>query len=513
MTATTCGAVGSVDKANWQPLAGRDVIIWPDNDDPGRRFAEEITTRLQAISCQVKWVDIDELNLPPKGDCVDWLTEHPEAGRADIEALPIKSIEDDVTKHKSIEKNDGWPESLADAAYYGLAGEIVKTIEPHSEADPASMLVQTLQFFGNIIGRRPHFKVEGDTHGTNLFTVHVGKTSKGRKGTASGRIRQVFKFVYDPWDKERIMTGLSSGEGLIWAVRDPIIRREKGKDGYEDKEIDHGIDDKRLLVIESEFASTLRVMEREGNTLSPVIRQAWDTGDLNSMTKNNPAKATGSLISIIGHVTADELRRYLTRTEVGNGFANRFLYVCVRRSKCLPEGGQLKQEDLQDHGKRLADTVDFARSVDCVDKDEEARKIWAKVYPELSKETPGLLGAVLSRAEAQVMRLAMLYALLDKSKQIRAPHLKAALALWEYAEASARYIFGSALGDPIADEMYPALSGNPAGVARPDISALYTRHRDAQAIGRALELLMRQGLAWSKQDKTTGRPTEIWFAR
>ena len=58
MTATTCGAVGSVDKANWQPLTGRDVIIWPDNDDPGRRFAEEITTRLQAISCQIRWVDI-----------------------------------------------------------------------------------------------------------------------------------------------------------------------------------------------------------------------------------------------------------------------------------------------------------------------------------------------------------------------------------------------------------------------------------------------------------------------
>ncbi len=206
-----------------------------------------------------------------------------------------------------------WPEPLSEDAYHGLAGKIVRLIEPHSEADPAAILVQLLTAFGSIIGRGPHWMVEGDLHTTNLFTVMVGDTSKGRKGTSWGRVRQLFALLDDGWVDQCIQSGLSSGEGLIWAVRDPVDKQGKqGKGdnfGFEGVMEDAGIDDKRLLVIEPEFASTLRVLSREGNTLSPVIRQAWDQGNLRSMTKNSPACATGALISIIGHVTADELRR------------------------------------------------------------------------------------------------------------------------------------------------------------------------------------------------------------
>ena len=96
--------------------------------------------------------------------------------------------------------------------------------------------------------------------------------------------------------------------------------------------------------MESEFASVLRVAGRDGNTLSAILRDAWDRGRLQTMTKNNAAKATGAHVSLIGHVTADELRRELSSTEAGNGFANRFLWVCARRSKELPEGGDLQED-------------------------------------------------------------------------------------------------------------------------------------------------------------------------
>ncbi|MCI0825302.1 MAG: hypothetical protein J4N90_11165, partial [Chloroflexi bacterium] len=93
---------------------------------------------------------------------------------------------------------------------------------------------------------------------------------------------------------------MSSGEGLIWAVRDPIEKtdpvKEKGRHtgAYETTIIDQGVTDKRLLVYEPEFASVLRVMSRDSNTLSTQIRQAWDSGTLRTMTKNNPAVATGA---------------------------------------------------------------------------------------------------------------------------------------------------------------------------------------------------------------------------
>ena len=83
-----------------------------------------------------------------------------------------------------------WPE-MDEAAYYGLAGDVVKTIEPHTEADPNAILIQFLVAVGNAIGRGPFYQVEGDRHYTKLFTVLVGTTSGGRKGTALGRVLQV----------------------------------------------------------------------------------------------------------------------------------------------------------------------------------------------------------------------------------------------------------------------------------------------------------------------------------
>ena len=140
----------------------------------------------------------------------------------------------------------------------------------------------------------------------------------------------------DSWVSSRVQSGLSSGEGLIWAVRDPIEKqkpvREKGHGvDYETVIEDHGVDDKRLLVVESEFANTLKVIKREGNTLSPTVRQAWDSGILNTMTKNSPAKATDAHVSILGHITSHELR--FGGTEAQNGFANRFLIACAKRSQ------------------------------------------------------------------------------------------------------------------------------------------------------------------------------------
>jgi len=240
---------------------------------------------------------------------------------------------------------DPWPPAPDEAALHGLAGNFVRTIEPHSEADLAALLGQFLVVFGNAVGSRPHFMAESDRHGVNLNAVFVGKTAKGRKGTSWGHVRRVVAAADPDWS-DRIMNGLSSGEGLIWQVRDPIMRRdpirEKGRvTGYEEVVADEGVKDKRLLVFEGEFASVLRVCAREGNTLSAVIRNAWDNGTLRILTKNTPAKATDAHISIIGHITQDELLRYLENTEAANGFGNRFLWFSVRRSKALPLGGKL----------------------------------------------------------------------------------------------------------------------------------------------------------------------------
>jgi hypothetical protein len=210
-------------------------------------------------------------------------------------------------------------------------------------------------------------------------------------------------------------------------------------------------------------------------------------------------------------VTKDELRRYLDRTEAANGFANRFLWACVRRSKCLPEGGCLDFSDLDGVLQRISDAVQFARRSGELTKDDQARNIWREVYPQLSAGKPGLLGAIVSRAEAQVMRLAYIYALLDKSHVMRAEHLLAGVAVWDYCESAARFIFGESLGDPIADEIHRLLKISPGGVTRTEIRDHFGRNREAKSINSALDLLAQHGVALCRQEQTGGRPVERWF--
>jgi hypothetical protein len=414
-----------------------------------------------------------------------------------------------------------WPGPPAKEAFYGPAGDIVRTIEPHSEADPVALLVNLLVAFGSVVGRRAYFVAEADRHYPNLYAVLVGETSKGRKGSSWGHIRGLLSLVDEEWAGERVQSGLSSGEGLIWAVRDPIERQEPITEGrgrqvsivdYETVVTDPGVEDRRLTIVETEFASTLRILRREGNTLSATLRQAWDTGDLRTLTKNSPAKATGAHISILGHITREELLRYLEDTETANGFANRFLWVCVRRSKALPEGGNLQEAQLRPLAQRLARAVEAAEGVGEMRRDEEARKLWWEVYPELSEGKPGLLGAVISRAEAQVMRLACVYALLDCSPVVGEAHLRAALALWDYCEGSVRFIFGDRLGDPVADALLKALQEAPEGLTRTQISNLLGRNQSASRIAQALASLEGLGKVRRLKEESGGRPAERWAA-
>lgn len=410
-----------------------------------------------------------------------------------------------------------WIEKPGDAAFRGPLGLMCAAIGPHSEADPAAILSQSLLAFGNIIGRGPHFVAESSKHSLNMFVVLVGVTSKGRKGSALAQVRSRYEYIDPEWANHRILSGLSSGEGLIWAVRDRIEKLEPVKSegivvAYEHTIIDEGVSDKRLVVVEEEFASTLSVMTRPGNTLSALIRRAWDTGNLESLTKNSPARATGAHISIIGHITLYELLQSLTQTEQGNGFANRFLWLAVRRSKFLPEGGNLDNFELLPLLDELEQAVNFARNVGEMKRDDDARQLWHEVYEELSTGHPGLLGAITSRAEAQTMRLACLYALLDCSDVVRRTHLESALELWKFCERSARFIFGESLGDPVADEILKLLrEAGASGLTRTELNNYFSNHK-TPAIKQALRTLAGSGLVVSVKEQTGGRPVERFFA-
>jgi hypothetical protein len=402
-----------------------------------------------------------------------------------------------------------WP-SLDEAAYYGLAGDVVRTIAPESEADPVAILIQLLASAGNIVGRRCHYLVESDRHHANLYAVLVGQSSKARKGTSWGRVSAVAKVADHQWAEDRRKGGLSSGEGLINEVRNEVVKWDAKAKAWE--VVDPGVPDKRLMIVEPEFAGALAVMERHGNTLSPLLRRAWDGDKLSTMTRNNPLTATGAHVSVIAHITEAELRARLTRTDTANGFANRFLFPLVKRSKELPFGGALTEREIFTLGQSLRNNLSRVPDSLCVTMTAGARSLWAGTYSELSADKPGLLGAVTARAEAQTVRLAMIYAVLDGGSQINTPHLTAALAVWKYCADSATNIFGDATGDPVVDEIIAALrSAGAAGLTRTAIRDLFGRNQSADRIGTALADLLTRGLARCEMRSTGGRAAETWF--
>jgi hypothetical protein len=300
---------------------------------------------------------------------------------------------------------------------------------------------------------------------------------------------------------------------VIWQVRDEATGTNKHG---EPVALDAGVSDKRLMVLETEFARALAKTGQEGNVLSAVLRQAWDHGDLRTLVSGRakaPVTATGAHVSVISHVTLEELRRLLVETEMANGFGNRFLWVCVRRSKLLPEGGLFPEQALAPLMQTLKQVVGFARVTGRLQRSPEARQRWAGLYPVLAKEVPGLLGALTARAEAQVLRLSCLYALLDQTATITVPHLEAAYALWRYCEQSAHYIFGATLGDPLADELLRLLrQAGAQGMTRAMIYDALGRNVGRAAISQALARLQREGHARSAAMSTGGRPAETWYA-
>jgi Protein of unknown function (DUF3987) len=291
------------------------------------------------------------------------------------------------------------------------------------------------------------------------------------------------------------MGGLASGEGLIAAVAD----------GPE------GTPDPRLLVVEEEFSRTLAVASREGSTLSAIIRQAWDTGNLRVMTRHQPLRASGAHVSILAHSTVEDIRRRLTDTDVMNGFANRNLFAVVRRSKRLPSGGRVLEADLSSLIRQVRTAVTEARKVQTLHRSPEAEARWADLYNLIADDEPGgLLGAATARADAQVLRLSVAYALTDGARTIELPHLEAAWALWSYCAASARLLFSDHTGDDVEDRLLAAIGeAGEGGLDSTGQFAVFGRNISARRLQVARASLEDKGLIYTEQVRTDGRPRVI----
>lgn len=392
-----------------------------------------------------------------------------------------------------------WPILGADALY-GVAGDVVRAITPHSEADQGNLLAHFLVMIGNAAGGNAHALAAGRRHPMKIFGVVVGDSASG-KGEAEGRVRDLIGRVDPGWELMCVKSGLSSGEGMINVVRDP----EDLIEGQMPPE-------RRALFVESEFGGTLGMMGRDRNSLSNYMRQAWDGPRIATLTKQ-PTQATNAYVSVIGHVTPYELRRALAAVDLSNGYANRHLWFKVRRANDRPDGGG--QPHYGRATRHLMDALTFARTINRpIVRDADATRLWETVYGDLTRPGPEPVASVLARVRPQVLRLSVIYAVLDFSHLVTEDHLRAALAVWAYCKESATEIFGggdaSSLGLRILTALRQAGDG---GLSRTGISAVLGNHAKAREIQAELESLEEDGLAWHERVQVGKAVTTVYCAR
>jgi len=395
---------------------------------------------------------------------------------------------------------------LREAAFHGLVGDVLRVIEPRSEGDPAAILTTLLAAFGNAVGSGPHVKIGAVRHRANLFVAHVGETAQGRKGQAYRDGIHIVKVADEDWHDAALVSGLGSGEGLLSKLQDDSKRNTAGS---------HDLRSPCAFLYEPELARILTVASRDGSTVSMILREAWDQTRLELRVRSSPIVVRGAHVSAIAQITTEELRSRLTDREVANGFANRFMFVAVRRARLLPFGGNFNEPTVKNLIPRLSKTLDVARGIGEVSFEQIASAGYELLYAELANRVRfGLAGALLARAETHTLRLALIYALFDGSCRITAPHLEAAKAVWDYCEASARFIFGDALGDDVAQRILDeARQAYPLGLSRKDQHALFARHIGAARINAARQSLVQNHLARIETLPTKGRHQEVLVAR
>ncbi|ATE62428.1 hypothetical protein CCZ27_02620 [Thauera sinica] len=333
------------------------------------------------------------------------------------------------------------------ACLHGLIGGVARVGSEGTETNAVAIAANFMAYLSCAVGRGAYLPIGNTRHHARLFCLHIGRSGRGRKGDAVSlvlRINQALREMDEAFAPQVHRGGLSSREGLVALMHD----------GYRQGRQDvPAIEDKRLWVVESEFANVLHQGRRDGNTLSAALRDCWDGIDLKPATKSNRLYASQPHVCLSGAISPSELTGLMSARELTNGFANRFLMIWAERSRMLPFPKETPQVVVEHLARRTLDVLEFVgadQHGECehlrMELSPQAQWHYAQLYRgELNDDlSDGVVGALLERRAPMLLRLAMLMAVTDLQTRIDAQHIDAAMAWIRHATASVRFVFVSA---------------------------------------------------------------------
>ncbi|HCF7612973.1 TPA: hypothetical protein ACPWIL_002404 [Pseudomonas aeruginosa] len=359
-------------------------------------------------------------------------------------ASPLDANDDDdgaaVATHRNAPGADP-------ACLYGLIGDVARAGSEGTETNACAIAANFMAYLSCAVGRGVYLPIGNTRHHARLFCLHIGRSGRGRKGDAVSlvlRIDQALREMNEAFAPQVHRGGLSTREGLVALMHD----------GYRQGRQDvPAIEDKRLWVVESEFANVLHQGRRDGNTLSAALRDCWDGVDLKPATKSNRLYASDPHVCLSGAISPSELTGLMSARELTNGFANRFLMIWAERSQMLPFPKETPQAVVEHLAHQTLEVLAFVRADrygECdhlrMELSPQAQWRYAQLYRGELNDDPGdgTVGALLERRAPMLLRLAMLMALADLQTRIDAPHIDAAMAWIRHATASVRFVFVSA---------------------------------------------------------------------
>ena len=386
------------------------------------------------------------------------------------------------------------------ACLYGLIGDVARGGSDGTETNPYAIAANFMAYLACAIGRNPYLPIGNTWHHARLFVLHIGRSGRGRKGDALSlvmRIDQALRELSDAHAPQIHRGGLSSREGLVALIHDGY------KQGRQDVE---PMVDKRLWVVESEFANVLHQGRRDGNTLSAALRDCWDGVSMKPATKSNRLYASDPHVCLSGAISPGELLTLMKTRELTNGFANRFLMIWAERSQVLPFPKATPQATVDAIARRVLEVLEFVgadhhgnRDGLRVELSPQAQWRYGQLYrAELNEECGSpVLTALLERRAPMLLRLAMLFALTDTQLRIDVQHIDAAAAWIRHAVASVRFVFVSADEDArmarvveMADQILEFLKQH-GSASRRDITVdCFDRHATKHQIDAAVEHLL-----------------------
>jgi len=392
---------------------------------------------------------------------------------------------------------------LPDEAMPGWLGNCVRAVCKKSEVHPSSALIGILSRLASHVSS-PFIEYGGAQHHCCINGVFVGNSPQSWRAMSFKDIDRIFDGM--PNAVQKIQGNMLCGKSLIEAVRDNI-RSYGPKDNATPGSVD-----KRLFFCEPEFRSALAHAKGPVNTLSQTISGLFNHGSASRNLKSGKISAKEAHVIVLAQTSCTDFSILRNEVKQSNGFASYFLWFLVDRPKEVPRPQGISDEEIRHFQGLIANRIRGAEGLTLVKMTRQAKKMWDNRYSGLTKNVPGVAGAVVSRFEIQAIRLAMLYAIVDGRKWIHKKDLLAACALLQYARESACIIFnGEQQGDNYMEKILCALNAAPNHeLSRTEISGVFSRNAASADIDAALQRMTElEQVKIDQKESTTGRKKTI----